>query len=100
MEIIFNADPYKGNFCGLEYGKQLSAIKWQIAKNLHSNSQYMSYGGFHCHPGTQNDSIIIFNIYSLSPQLHTLSLFSEISSSLLLRAPLFLNALSNRRYGE
>jgi hypothetical protein len=84
LRIIFNTDPYKRNFHGLEYVKQLSVIKWQTAKMLHSNSQYIRYGGFHCHAGRQNDSIITFNISSLTLQLNTISLLSEISSSLLL----------------
>jgi hypothetical protein len=95
LGIIFNTDPYKRNFHGLEYGKQLSAIKWQTAKNLHSNSQYIRYGGFHCQAGRQNDSVITFNISSLTLQLNTISLFSEISSSLLLWTSLFLNARSD-----
>ena len=100
LGIIFNSDPCKRNFHGLEYGKQLSAIKWQTAKKLHSNSRYIRYGGFHCHVGRQNDSIITFYVSSLTLQLNAISLFSEISSSPLLWTSLFLNALSNRQYGE
>ena len=100
LGIIFNTDPYKRKFHGLEYGKQLSAIKWKTARKLHSSSQYIRSGGFHCHAGRQNDSIITFNISSLILQLNTISLFSEISSSLLLWTSLFLNARSDRQYGE